>query len=129
MLPPPPPNLAVALYNDGQREEAEPHLNRSLEYLKRASPADAAKKEALADTEIKTRLALMQVWHHKGEPPRRVLEHAKETIARFGAGMSAADRASMIQALEEPLREFFRENPTIDPQDWVRRNFPSLNPR
>lgn len=113
-------NLAVLRFTQKKYKEAESLLQQSLRCLKR---------EGFPDTEIRTCVYLVMVWYQLGKPSDEVLGLAKETLERLGSHFGPDHRTMMFDALEAPLKKFFRENPTINSRQWVRANFPSLDPR
>jgi tetratricopeptide (TPR) repeat protein len=67
-------NLATILADDGYHADAAGLLEESLGYLERVD---------FPDTEMNTRLALVQVLELAGRPPERILEVARVLVDRY----------------------------------------------
>ncbi|MFL5581478.1 MAG: hypothetical protein ACJ8AO_14005 [Gemmatimonadaceae bacterium] len=108
-------NRAIALANAGRLSEARELLERSLEYVRR---------EPFPDTEVKTRLGLIQVLAHLGEDPDRVFDLAASTGKRWRRGMTPDDAQVFDQIVGPVIARYLAAHPGAEARTVVARRLP-----
>jgi len=110
-------NLAAILANHNYLEEAIQRLESSLEYL-------AA--QSFPDTEIKTRLTLIQVFELQKSDPEHTFDAARALLDRFAEGLPPQYREVLVQSVESALKRYTQDRPDVDREAWKKRRFPEL---
>jgi tetratricopeptide (TPR) repeat protein len=90
-------------------------LEESLFYLDRAP---------FPDTEIKTRIALIQALVVDKRPPQRVFEVAQLLFARFWGRLRSDQKENSVGPLDDAIARHLAANPVADPTAWKAKRFP-----
>jgi tetratricopeptide (TPR) repeat protein len=110
-------NLAGILANENYLGEATQLLENSLEYLK---------VEDFRDTEINTRLMLIQVLELRKTDPQRTFDEARTLLDRFANDLPPQYREVLAQFVESALKRCSQDRLDVDVEEWKRREFPEL---
>lgn len=110
-------NLAAILANDGYLADAIDLLENSLEYLERVS---------FPDTELNTRLALVQALDLAGGPPGRILEVARVLVDRFLDELPPPLVERVTKAVDGAIERHVREHPELSAEHLKERDFARL---
>lgn len=107
-------NLATLVANLGDLEEATRLLKDSLSYLE---------QQAYADTEINTRIALVQVLAATEQDDEQAISTARPLFDAF-AGRLRRDQSEVVTtALSGIVDRYLRAHPELDPEQWKAENF------
>lgn len=110
-------NYAAAIAARGALDEAQKWLESSLKYLHR---------EPDLDTEVRTRVMLIQTMHIRGEKLATCFETTRELLNEHKNNISRVHRILIHGMMDPVLKSYFNENPDLEPQTWIRENFPEL---
>ena len=92
-------------------------LEESLTYLER---------QAFPDTEVTTRIALIQALEVAGRPPERLFEVAEVLFEKFLQQLRPDQRENSVGPLEQAIARYMLEHPDMDPLFWKADRFPML---
>ena len=109
-------NLAILVGQEDIKQKIE-LLEESLVYLGRYE---------LPDTEITTRIALIQALVVDNRPSERVFEVATGLLERFLNRLRPDQRQNSIGPLEQAIDRYLAKHPDVDPVVWKARSFPML---
>lgn len=109
-------NLAGLLANDGYTAEAVRLLEDSLDYLER---------RPFPDTEIKTRMTLINVLAVEAGDPDRIFAVARTLLDRYGAQLPGPYRDLLRQFLDGAVARRL-EGTATDPDAFKHDRFPEL---
>jgi tetratricopeptide (TPR) repeat protein len=104
-------NLALIVGRQGRMDEAINLLKSSLAYLE---------KKPHPNTEIITRLALIQALGAEQREPELAVNVARELFKRFSDKL----RPDQRNAVTGPLKNIIRRHPELEPEEWKRENSP-----
>ena len=109
-------NIAVLV---GQEDIAQgiELLEESLVFLKR---------KGFPDTEITTRIALIQALVVANGPPKRVFEVAKELYRKFKDELRPDQRENSVGPLEDAIERYLAKYPVPDAAAWKTKKFPMI---
>lgn len=110
-------NLAGILANDDYLEEADNLLEKSLEYLQ---------KENFPDTEIKTRLLLVQILELQKGNPERTFSEIRTLLDRFISHIPPQYLDVLVRSIENGVKRYRLDHPDIVAEAWKRQKFPEL---
>jgi len=110
-------NLAGILADDNYLEEATRLLENSLDYLK---------KEEFRDTEINTRLMLIQVLEVQHCDCQRTFDEARTVLDLFSSELPQRHREVLGRSVEDALKRHLVNHPNIDAEQWKKQEFPEL---
>jgi tetratricopeptide (TPR) repeat protein len=107
-------NIAIIV---GQKDigEAIDLLEESLTYLERIP---------FPDTEITTRIALIQALVVDDRPPERVFEVAQPLFAKFWDRLRADQKENSVGPLDQAIARHLAAHPVPDPAAWKAERFP-----
>jgi hypothetical protein len=103
-------NLAVVFLNDGDPQSAEALLHRSLRHLAH---------EPFPETEIYTRLNMLEVWEALGEPAERRLQLARETVEHLGPDLDPERRTAIAEVLQRIVEQARVERLELAELTWA----------
>ena len=111
-------NTNIAIYVGQQDlDQAIDLLEQSLTYLTR---------QAFPDTEITTRIALIQALVVAERPEKRVFEVARVLFDNFLEQLRPDQKENSIGPLEQAIERYFKQHPQPDPAAWKAKQFPTL---
>lgn len=109
-------NIAILVGQEDIKQGIE-LLEESLVYLER---------QEFPDTEITTRIALIQALVVDHRPPERVFEVATGLFERFLDRLRPDQRENSIGPLEQVIDRHLAKHPEVDPAVWKAQKFPML---
>lgn len=110
-------NLAGCVWNRGQKGEAVMLLKKSLRYLE---------QEAFPDTEINTRIALIQMLDAEQQEPELAIETARTLMQRFSKQLRKEQADVALGALRPIVQRYLQAHPEINGRAWKARTFPGV---
>lgn len=110
-------NIAAILANGGRFDEALKMLSDSLGYLRRAP---------FPETEVVTRLSVLQLYEHLKKPPELSLDFGRETLDRVGAVLGQSRRAALLDLLTKAAGRRAAEAPGLSREEIIAERFPEL---
>ena len=105
-------NIAGIIGNRGKIDEALEMLFQSIEYLKKAP---------FPDTEITTRMALIQLLEHKKESPEKIFSIANP-LNRFSGKIHPQYMDMLNVILGQVINRYLQSNPDSSAED-IKKNF------
>ena len=107
-------NIAV-LVGQNDIDQGIELLEESIVYLGR---------QAFPDTEITTRIALIQALVVAKRPPDRVFEVAAELFRKFWGDLRPDQKENSVGPLEIAIRRYISAHPVADVTKWKAQKFP-----
>ena len=110
-------NLGGILASMGKMLEAIPLLNQSIEYLKKAP---------FPETEINTRLLLINVLYIQKIEPAKVIENAEVLYNLYADKIQKDSKKMVASALESAIERYLLDHPELELQAWKKQKLPML---
>lgn len=110
-------NLGNVLAGRDGFEEAIGIYEKSLEYLE---------KEAFDDTEINTRVMLLQVSEIAGHDVDRAIDNARKLCERYWNDLQGPHRQAAAAFIPRAVERYLEAHPQADPGAWKRTAFPMI---
>ena len=110
-------NLGNVFAKHDEMKRAIEAYEKSLEYLA---------QEAFAETEMNTRLMLLQVSELDQYDVDRTVENARLLCARFWQDLQDVHRQAAAQFVKQAVDRYLLAHPQKNPSAWKARTFPNL---
>jgi tetratricopeptide (TPR) repeat protein len=110
-------NLGSIFWNRDENDKAIKMMNDSLKYLK---------KEPNPETEITTRVYLLNMLEYEKHDPEQVFKVAKPVVAQFSDQLRDDQWDLIRKSLDKSIKRYVAKNPQIDANAWKAKNFPAL---
>jgi len=111
-------NLSGIFADDGDMLKARAMLKTSLEYLKKA-PFD--------NTEMQTRLGLLQIMEFTNDDLEESMANARELCSRFFRSMDPQRKDATRQFVARLGKRYKAAHPKTSTTTWMAKNFPALS--
>jgi tetratricopeptide (TPR) repeat protein len=102
-------NLAQILAQDGNMVKASTLLEQSLEYLE---------KEPFPNTEITTRLVLINILYIRKVDPDKIIDNAEVLFNCYSDKIPQHTKQMVAMALENAFEQYLMEHPELEAQSW-----------
>ena len=110
-------NLGNVLSKHGEMTQAIATYEKSLEYLA---------KEGFANTEMNTRIMLLQASEIANYDVDRSIDNARAVSARFWQELPAQHREALTTFVVKAADRYLKAHPQKDPKAWKSRTFPMI---
>jgi tetratricopeptide (TPR) repeat protein len=110
-------NLGNVLAKREEFKKAIDTYEKSLEYLT---------KEAFDNTEMNTRLMLLQVSELDGYDVDRVIDNARKLCERYWKDMQGPHRQAATQSITGAVERYLKAHPQKNPSAWKAKTFPTI---
>ena len=110
-------NLGNILAKHGDFKGAIERYEKSLEYLK---------QEGFDNTEMNTRLMLLQVSELSTSDVERSIDNARTLCARFWNDMQDMHRKAAAQFIDQAVERYLKSHPQPNPNAWKATTFPMI---
>jgi tetratricopeptide (TPR) repeat protein len=111
-------NLAGILASNGKMLEAIPLLYQSIEFLR---------KDPFPETEINTRLLLINVLYLQKTEPTKIIENAEALYKLYPDRIPKDPKKMVAGALESAIERYLLEHPELEIQSWKKQKLPLLS--